>query len=84
MNINMPHGISDIYFYNESKNIYATLPPNKEQAKRLSKRIYIGAITAIFVEEKGSNLSHKLRIIVRCIADNRLSNSIPFGLSDTI
>lgn len=47
MNINMPHGISDIYFYDENK-------------------------------------SHKLLIIVCCIADNRLSNSIPFGLSDTI
>lgn len=33
-------GISVIYFNDESKNIYADLPPNKEQAKRLSKRIY--------------------------------------------
>ena len=46
MNINMPHGISVIYFYDESKNIYADLPPNKEQAKRLSKRIYKDAMTA--------------------------------------
>ena len=33
-------GISVIYFNDESKNIYADLPPNKEQVKRLSKRIY--------------------------------------------
>ena len=33
----MPQGISVIYFNDESKNIYADLPPNKEQAKRLSK-----------------------------------------------
>lgn len=47
MNINMPHGISVIYFYDESKNIYADLPSNKEQVKRLSKRIYKDAMTAI-------------------------------------
>ena len=35
-----PLGVSVIYFNDESKNIYADLPPNKEQAKRLSKRIY--------------------------------------------
>ena len=40
-------GISIIYFNAESKNIYADLPPNKEQAKRLSKRIYKDAMTAL-------------------------------------
>ena len=40
-------GISVIYFNDESRNIYADLPPNKEQAKRLSKRIYKDAMTAI-------------------------------------
>lgn len=33
-------GISVIYFNDESKNIYADLFPNKEQAKRLAGRIY--------------------------------------------
>ena len=36
----MPLGITIIYFNDQSKNIYAELPPDKEQAKRLSKRIY--------------------------------------------
>ena len=37
MNKTMPQGISIIYFNDNSKNIYAELPPDKEQAKRLSK-----------------------------------------------
>ena len=40
MNKKIPLGISIIYFNDNSKNIYAELPPDKEQAKRLSKRIY--------------------------------------------
>ncbi len=47
MNKTMPLGISVIYFNDKSKNIYAKLPPDKEQAKRLSKRIYKYAMTAI-------------------------------------
>ncbi len=43
----LPLGISVIYFNDESRNIYADLPPNKEQAKRLSKRIYKDAMTEI-------------------------------------
>lgn len=45
MNKAMPLGISVIYFNDESKNIYAKLPPDKEQAKKLSKRIYKNAMT---------------------------------------
>ncbi len=47
MQNNTPLGISVIYFDDKSKNIYAELPPDKEQAKRLSKRIYKDAMTAI-------------------------------------
>ena len=47
MNKTMPLGISVIYFNDKNKNIYAELPPDKEQAKRLSKRIYKTAMTAI-------------------------------------
>lgn len=47
----LPLGISVIYFNDESKNIYADLPPNKEQAKRLSKRIYKDAMTAVCTEQ---------------------------------
>ena len=46
----IPQGISVIYFNEKSKNIYADLPPNKEQAKRLSKRIYKDAMTAAATE----------------------------------
>ena len=47
----LPLGISVIYFSNKSKNIYADLPPDKEQAKRLSKRIYKDAMTAVCTEQ---------------------------------
>ncbi len=50
MNKTMPLGISIIYFNNDSKNIYAELPSDKEQAKRLSKRIYKDAMTALATE----------------------------------
>ncbi len=47
----IPLGISIIYFNDKSKNIYAQLPPDKEQAKKLSKRIYKNAMTAITIEQ---------------------------------
>ena len=48
----MPLGISVIYFNDQSKNIYAKLPPDREQAKRLSKRIYKHAMTALASREQ--------------------------------
>ena len=50
MNKQMPLGITIIYFDDQSKNIYAELPPDKEQAKRLSKRIYKDTMTALASE----------------------------------
>lgn len=47
MQNNMSLGISVIYFKDKTKNIYAKVPMDKEQAKRLSKRIYKNAMTAI-------------------------------------
>lgn len=44
-------GITVIYFNDESKNIYAKLPTDKELAKRLSKRIYKDAMTALSTEQ---------------------------------
>lgn len=38
MQNNMPLGITVIYFNDNSKNIYAKLPPDREKAKRQSKR----------------------------------------------
>ena len=52
MNKQIPLGISVIYFNDQSKNIYAELPPDKEQAKRLSKRIYKDAMTALANREQ--------------------------------
>ena len=43
----IPLGISVIYFNDENKNIYAKLPPDQEQAKKLSKRIYKSIMTTI-------------------------------------
>ncbi len=48
----MPLGITVIYFNDKSKNIYAELPPDKEQAKRLSKRIYKDIMTALASREQ--------------------------------
>lgn len=56
MQNNMPLGITVIYFNDQSKNIYAKLPPDKEQAKRLSKRIYKDTMTALASREQ---LSHR-------------------------
>lgn len=50
MKNNIPLGISVIYFNEPNKNIYAKIPLDKEQAKRLSKRIYKDAMTAIATE----------------------------------
>ncbi len=52
MNKQMPLGITIIYFNDNSKNIYVELPPDKEQAKRLSKRIYKNAMTALASREQ--------------------------------
>ncbi len=52
MQNNMPLGITIIYFNDNSKNIYAKLPPDKEQAKRLSKRIYKDTMTALASREQ--------------------------------
>jgi len=52
MNKKIPLGITIIYFNDQSKNIYAKLPPDKEQAKMLSKRIYKNAMTALASREQ--------------------------------
>ena len=54
MQNNIPLGISVIYFNDKSKNIYAKLPPDREQAKKLSKLIYKNAMTAISEERAGA------------------------------
>ena len=46
----IPQGISIIYLDDKSKNIYAELPPDNEQAKRLSRLVYREAMTAISTE----------------------------------
>ena len=45
-----------IYFNEPHKNIYADLPPCKEQAKRLSRRIFRNAMTALATERQNQNL----------------------------
>lgn len=55
----MPLGITIIYFNDQSKNIYAELPPDKEQAKRLSKRIYKHAMTALATNRTNKSLTTK-------------------------
>lgn len=48
----IPNGLTIVYFNDKEKNIYAEMPPDREQAKRLSKRIYKSAITAISADKK--------------------------------
>ena len=55
MNKTMPLGMTVIYFNDNSKNVYAKLPPDKEQAKRLSKHIYKNAMTAITKRQIDNN-----------------------------
>ncbi|MCL2798385.1 MAG: TIGR03757 family integrating conjugative element protein [Firmicutes bacterium] len=59
--LTMPHGITIIYFDKPHKNIYAALPPSKGQARRLSRRIFKDAMTALSAErEKRDYLIAKL------------------------
>ena len=48
---NISNGLTVIYFDDKDKNIYAELPPDNEQAKRLSKLVYREAMTAISTEK---------------------------------
>ena len=48
----IPNGLTVIYFNDKDKNIYAELPPDNEQAKKLSKLVYREAMTAISTESK--------------------------------
>ncbi len=48
----IPSGLTVIYFNDKDKNIYAELPPDNEQAKKLSKLVYREAMTAISTENK--------------------------------
>lgn len=48
----IPNGLTIIYFKDKEKNIYAEIPPDSEQARRLSKRIYKSAMTAISADKK--------------------------------
>ncbi len=59
MNKTMPLGISIIYFNDKSKSIYVELPPDKEQAKKLSKRIYKDTMTAICEGQSDNSLATK-------------------------
>ncbi|MCM1438418.1 MAG: TIGR03757 family integrating conjugative element protein [Roseburia sp.] len=46
----IPNGLTIVYFDDKEKNIYAELPPDKEQAKKLSRLVYREAMTAISTE----------------------------------
>lgn len=48
----IPNGLTVIYFNDKDKNIYAELPPDKEQAKKLSMLVYRETMTAICSENK--------------------------------
>jgi len=47
----IPNGLTIIYFDDKDKNIYAELPPDKEQAKKLSRLVYREAMTTISTEK---------------------------------
>ena len=51
----IPQGISIIYFNGESKNIYAELPQDREQAKRLSKRLSTVWLAHFFASFSGAS-----------------------------
>ena len=47
----IPSGLTVIYFDDKDKNIYTELPPDKEQAKKLSRLVYREAMTTISTEK---------------------------------
>ena len=47
----IPNDLTIIFFDDKDKNIYAELPPDKEQAKKLSRLIYREAMTDISTEK---------------------------------
>ncbi len=47
----IPNGLTVIYFDDKDKNIYTELPPDKEQAKKLSRLVYREAMTVISTEK---------------------------------
>ena len=47
----IPNGLTIIYFDDKDKNIYAELPSDTEQAKKLSRLVYREAMTAISTEK---------------------------------
>lgn len=51
MQNNISIGVSVIYFEDKSKNIYAKLPPDKEQAKKLSMRVYKDVMIALSAQQ---------------------------------
>ncbi|MCM1546235.1 MAG: hypothetical protein NC033_04275 [Clostridiales bacterium] len=53
----VPNGLTIVYFDDKEKNIYTELPPDKEQAKKLSKRIYKTAMTAISAKQADKPLT---------------------------
>ena len=53
---NIPNGLTVIYFDDKDKNIYAELPPDNEQAKKLSRLVYRETMTAISTENKADKL----------------------------
>ena len=57
----LPLGISVIYFDDKSKNIYADMPTDKEQAKRLAKRRAVSPDLRLIVFHKADNLKAAVR-----------------------
>ena len=47
----IPNGLTIIFFDDKDKNIYAELPPDKEEAEKLSRLVYREAMTAISTEK---------------------------------
>jgi len=74
----IPNGLTVIYFNDKDKNIYAELPPDNEQAKKLSKLVYREAMTAISTENKTNSRKINLRLFV-CRKAGNLTAAIPLG-----
>ncbi|MCX4313433.1 MAG: hypothetical protein OSJ83_06215 [Clostridia bacterium] len=55
----IPSGITVLYFNDKEKNIYAELPLDNEQAKRLSQRIYKNAMTVLAEKKTDEPSTHR-------------------------
>jgi hypothetical protein len=74
----MQNIVTVIYFNEPHKNTYANFQPDEWHAKRLAKRIFRNAMTALATErEKRETLLHALTKQTELPPDNNIQTDLP-------